>query len=155
MWRLLPMLLLLACADDDTGPAGEWTATLSCDDDGALPACPTNPRALIRIEGDDARAGEHRTFLPGHQRPDGSWSGVPGALHGEFVGSELSLTLLGDLDDPFISDGDLQEWTDHTLVVTGSFESVCWDATWAWVHDDGTIDATGVAEVARRDRACN
>jgi hypothetical protein len=151
---LLPLIVAACDGADPTGPAGDWTATLTCDDDGDLPECPDGPRILLRIGQDDAAFGEHRSFLPGHRRPDGSWTGMPGSLHGAFTGSELSLTLLPDLDDPFASEGDRDDWSTHSLVLTGSPAGVCWTASWQWIRDDGTVDASGDAELVRRDRIC-
>lgn len=148
--RLWPLMLLLACDEVDVGLTGDWDLSLNCTT-GELPICADGTVGLLRMEDEDH--GEHRSFLPGHPRPDGAWTGMPGPVVAEH-GVEVFLLLRGDLDDPFVSAEARSAWQDHTLQITGAPESVCWTARWAWVAEDGTEDAAGEVELVRRERAC-
>lgn len=156
--RRCALLLLTACAPDPTlTPEGDWEATLTCTDGpliSELPACDRADALLLRLTGSTQVEGEHLSFFPGFERPGGAYSGMVGASYGGFVDGELRLTLVGDLDYAFASEGDLDGWSDHHLVLEGVFESVCWNARFSWVHQSGEVDVSGTAVVRRAEGAC-
>jgi hypothetical protein len=156
--RTASLLLLIACTPEvPLTPEGDWEAALTCTEgEGleAMPACVSGDAVLLRLQGASEVWGEHLAFFPGHARPGGAYSGMPGPVTGGFSDGELHLQLMGDLDYAFASEGDLDAWSDHHLLLSGVFESVCWNARFSWVHADGRVDVAGTAVIRRAEESC-
>jgi hypothetical protein len=157
MRRLWFLVFLVACGGPQSlTPLGQWEAVLACDVEGGepVPACVNHDVLLLDIEGTGPFHGSHLSMFPGYTRADGAYSGMVGTVQAEFVGGELEISLLGDVDYTFASEGDSAAWSDHHLVLIGRFASSCWDARMAWVGSEGAVDLEGVAAVRRLGVTC-
>lgn len=163
---LLPALIALGIACNPIfgprrGLEGDWGVTLFCDDPiEGVPSCPGQTSVVMRIYGDDdayadLTDGEHRAYFPGNEPADGSgYRGIQGAVVGSWAGADLVLDIVGYPDDPVATPEDAEAWSTHHLQIVGRPSERCWDATWSWVNDEGTVVATGEARVEHRWRAC-
>lgn len=156
MWRLSPLLLVLACAPVETDLlVGEWEVEMTCDEDFEdIPACTDGGPIFLVFDGSAPPTGTFRSFFPGFTGDGGSLTGIPGLVTGGWDRGELQLALIGDVEDPFASPGDVEAWTEYHLELYGRPSGGCWTATWWWVDSNNGIYRRGEADLVRRGRDC-